>query len=86
VFQRLGRNPSQPKTAGRKGTAPIQGELLLEGVKVVRNDLNETDLEVVTATKSPEAAIVPAQPGVGGESARVAWRRMATRLFGSRRT
>jgi hypothetical protein len=37
--------PLIPQLAKR----PVQGELSLERVKVVRNDLSDTDLEIVTA-------------------------------------
>lgn len=39
--------------------SPVQGELSLDKVKPVRNDLSETDLELVAARKPPEA-----KPGV----------------------
>ena len=42
----------------------VQGELALDTVKVVRNDLNEADLEVVLARKAPAAPapVVSAPP------------------------
>jgi hypothetical protein len=57
----------QPKPAVPQFTkAPLQGELSLDNVKVVRNDLSDADLEVVPAKPAPakpkEAA--PAQPRV----------------------
>ncbi|HWD93846.1 MAG TPA: hypothetical protein VG938_16010 [Verrucomicrobiae bacterium] len=40
--------PAQPKSAiPRFGKGPVQGELSLENIKVMRNDLSETDLEAV---------------------------------------
>ena len=36
--------------------AAVQGELSLDNVKPVRNDLSDTDLELVAAVKQPEAA------------------------------
>jgi hypothetical protein len=64
----------------------VQGELLLEGIKVVRNDLSETDLEIVTAKPAaPEnaaagnpMAAAPAAPA-GAEGA---WDRIRSRLTG----
>lgn len=35
--------------------AAVQGELSLDNVKPVRNDLSDTDLELVAAVKQPEA-------------------------------
>jgi hypothetical protein len=42
------------------GKLPVQGELSLDNIKVLRNDLSETDVEVVTAKARP--AKVPAAP------------------------
>jgi hypothetical protein len=39
--------------------AAVQGELSLDNVKPLRNDLSDTDLELVAAVKAPEA-----KPGV----------------------
>jgi hypothetical protein len=80
-----GKNPFRPKLAVKKRPVPVQGELLLEGVKVVRNDLNETDLEVVPAIKPPEGPPTPTPGGASPETARRSWRRIAERLFGRRR-
>ena len=48
------------------GKPPVQGELSLDRIKVVRNDLSDADLEVV-AVKSPRPAspapVVPASQG-----------------------
>ena len=74
-----GKNPFRPKPAVRKRPPPVQGELLLESVKVVRNDLNEADLEVVPANAEPR--LPPASPSKA-EPARRSWRRIGTRLFG----
>jgi hypothetical protein len=87
AFWRRGKNPFRPKQTVRKRTAPVQGELLLEGVKVVRNDLNETDLEVVSSPKLPEKPAEPvesAESAANAEPARQAWRRIAARLLGGR--
>lgn len=49
----------KPKSASgaipRFNGAPVQGELSLENIKVVRNDLSDTDLEVVTRKMAPQA-------------------------------
>jgi hypothetical protein len=42
--------PSNAKPAiPRFNKAPVQGELSLDNIKVVRNDLSDTDVEVVPA-------------------------------------
>jgi hypothetical protein len=46
----------KPSGAGRP---MVQGELSLDSVKVMRNDLAETDLEVVPARPAPKAAPEP---------------------------
>ena len=86
LFQRLGlmKNPFQPKAAARKTVEPVQGELRLEAVRVVRNDLSETDLEIVPADKAADEIV--AAPPVNPEVSRLAWRRVAARLFGAGRT
>src|SRR2546430_8315330 len=64
LFQRLGLNPFRPKPAGRRTAAPVQGELRLEAVRVIRNDLSETDLEIIPAAKKAEETV--ALPTAGG--------------------
>jgi len=44
----------------RQASVPVQAELTLDKVRVVRNDLSDTDLEIVRAKKSP-APQAPAQ-------------------------
>ena len=80
------KNPFRSKPAPRKRVGPLQGELLLEGVKVVRNDLNEADLEVISAVPPSETPKRHAGPDATAETPRPAWGRIATRLFGERRT
>jgi len=89
LLQRLSRmkNPFRPKSTARKAAAPVQGELRLDSVRVVRNDLNETDLEVIPAADAvDEADALPPVPTANAESGRLAWRRVASRLFGAGRT
>jgi len=74
-------NPFHPKAVLQKGAAPIQGELSLQEIKVVRNDLNETDLEVVPALKN-EVALPATETHL--EASRLVLRRIAARLFGAR--
>jgi len=86
-FRKPGNAPARP-VAPVSQPAPRQGELLLEGVKVVRNDLSETDLEVVKT--APVPAPVPAPGGVAEANSapksaapRRAWDRMCSRLVGA---
>jgi phage tail tape-measure protein len=69
---KLGSLVSQrPKSARsaiqRFNSVPVQGELSLDKIKVVRNDLSDTDLEVVTRKASP-----PKETDVGRASSRAA--------------
>ena len=80
------RNPFQPKQALKQGSGPVQGELMLERVKVVRNDLHEADLELVSPIAGAGAAQPAGRASAAPEAARVAWQRITARLFGVRRT
>jgi hypothetical protein len=57
-----------PRPVARAGRSPVQGELSLDKIKVVRNDLNDADVEVVPAksparTRSRAVALAETQPG-----------------------
>lgn len=52
--------------------APVQAELSLEGVKVVRNDLSDADLEVVVGGAKPSSS----SPATG-------WAKIAERITSS---
>ena len=79
------------KLAGPKKAAipcftksPVQSELRLDNVQVVRNDLSDADLEVV-AVASP--GVKPDLATTGQcETAGKAWGRLAARIFGSNHT
>jgi hypothetical protein len=64
------RKPAEPKSAVprfSKPQAPIQGELSLDNIKVMRNDLSEADVEVVPAkARAPKVVAMPmaSQAGV----------------------
>jgi len=64
---------------------PVQGELSLDKVKVVRNDLSDGDLEVVPAKQSAtRASPVPAsQDEARTGVAESSWGRVADRIFGA---
>jgi hypothetical protein len=57
---------------------PVQGELSLDRVKVVRNDLSEADLEVVPARLKAAPTPMAVEPA---GSAASAWGRVTTRIF-----
>jgi hypothetical protein len=62
---------------------PVQAELSLERVKVLRNDLSDADLEVVAAKTKPAPAAAPVQAPLIAERP---LGRVATRLFGVGKT
>jgi hypothetical protein len=62
-------------------SGPVQGELRLENVRVVRNDLSDTDYEVVSAQTSTASPVRSSgQPKSGSAMAPLG--RLAERLFG----
>jgi hypothetical protein len=58
LFSRPAPNPARAVLA--RPTAPVQGELSLDRIKVVRNDLSDADLEIVP--RQPPAARTGAAP------------------------
>lgn len=80
---------ARPKGGARalpRTDALIQGELSLDRVKVVRNDLSDSDLEIVPAKKpSPAPTPVPELAATVSSSPR-AWERVTSRLFGAGKT
>jgi hypothetical protein len=64
---------------------PVQGELSLDRIKVVRNDLSDADLEVVPAKpRVAPAATVPAPRAVEkAEEAKNMWGRVTARIWGA---
>ena len=67
---------------------PVQGDLSLDKIKVVRNDLSDADLEVVTARQPtvPTNAAPELQTGERAEVSVDPWGRMKTRIFSSGKT
>jgi hypothetical protein len=89
------RKPAEPKPAiprFSKSHTPIQGELSLDNIKVMRNDLSEADVEVVpmkarapkiTATPAPQAgAAAMALPVPDLPPATRAWEFIGEHLMG----
>jgi hypothetical protein len=59
----LSRRQTQPRSAIPKfSKTPVQGELSLDKVKVVRNDLSEADVEIITANAAPKPKPQPTPP------------------------
>ncbi|HWH71476.1 MAG TPA: hypothetical protein VNT26_19020 [Candidatus Sulfotelmatobacter sp.] len=82
--------PAKPAKAAvpRLAKSPVQGELSLDAIKVVRNDLSDSDLEVIPAqTPVPQASPAPAPvPVESAETVGATWSRVSTRLFGAGKT
>jgi hypothetical protein len=82
------RGPAAKAGIPQIGKPAVQAELSLEKIKVVRNDLSDTDLEVVTIQKpTAESRAEPAgQRLERTEPAETAWGRVASRFFGADKT
>ncbi len=84
----LGRLFSWRRSLPARSTAPgqsrkmFQAELSLETVKVVRNDLTDTDLEVVSCSRKPPEKTEAGQ-GENESAANRGWAGMAGSLFGA---
>lgn len=67
----------------RPARAAVQGELSLEKVKVVRNDLNDADVELMPArsmvTTSASSAVLPAMAKTGPTT----WNRLTSKFLGA---
>src|SRR5690349_13644414 len=84
AFLLWGRAKRARARSGPAGKPLVQGELSLEAVKVVRNDLSESDLEIVHARR-PQAATDPGVPAPELSSAAPplpGWGAAAGRLLG----
>jgi hypothetical protein len=86
------RKPAEPKSAiprfGKSHT-PVQGELSLDNIKVMRNDLSETDVEIVTAKSRPAKMVAaPTQASAAAMAipdlppATAVWEYLGERLLG----
>ena len=85
LFGRSGLEPERQAGASLDWSA-IQGELRLEQVKVVRNDLSDTDLELVEL-RPRTAAARPKEAGLAKSGpSRLAGLRSLLGLFGANRT
>jgi hypothetical protein len=79
-FRRIGRRQAAIKTAAVGGPRHVQGELSLNAIKVIRNDLSDSDFDVIASAKqstiSPTAAANGPRPGLG-----MVWNRLSARLL-----
>lgn len=81
----VGSPKSRSGTPAGAGQTPVQGELSLEKVKVVRNDLRESDVDLVVRSDGSDARGLPAKAGqlLGAMSAEKALDRLAERIVGA---
>ena len=88
------RKPAQPNSAiPRFEKTPVQGELSLDNIRVVRNDLSDADVEVVPMKARPAKTPLTAAPTASGAAAAAmaipelppatnAWEFLGERLLG----
>jgi len=91
------RNPFVKRGKSVEPTPPVQGELLLDLVKPVRNDLSDSDLEVVPATEvslvrqtvvdaqsplSSPSSLIPSGSDLKEEFAAADWARVRDQFTG----
>lgn len=83
------RKPTEPGAAiPRSNKGPVQGELSLDNIKVMRNDLSDADVEIVPAKSRPfEAISMSGQAAAAAMAipelppARSAWEYLGERLL-----
>ncbi len=84
---RIARQPGPARSGATcADKTPIQPELSLDNVRVMRNDLSDADFEVVAKrmpVASPQGPPTAVSPG-RLESVRSAWDRLTTGFFGTR--
>lgn len=78
---RLRRGPAR-SAAPAPVQVPTQGELSLDRVTVMRNDLSDTDYEVVRPVVAKSVSPVVAMTAEKLEPVGAAWNRLTTRFFG----
>jgi hypothetical protein len=84
LFERAYVKPVKPAFP-RFTKQPVQGELSLDKIKVVRNDLSDADLEVVPARgpAAPASSGPALRTGERGEAAESKWGRVTAGFFGA---
>lgn len=76
------KNPFDLWKTDKTQSSPTQGELSLDLVKPIRNDLNDADLEVVPVKKGPATSEKKlAAPAEKQEPVGYLWSRLSSRLF-----
>lgn len=83
-FNPLARSRRPPGPV--RSLLPQQGELSLDRVQVVRNDLRDADLEVTRPTVAKPVSPVVARTAEKLEPVGAAWNRLATRFLGEDQT
>ena len=79
------RNPFAKAPKPKVVAEPKQVELVLDSVQPVRNDLSDSDLELVPASKPTQGSVTQEQtplPDKPTESPGHGWSRLKTQLFG----
>jgi hypothetical protein len=78
------KNPFSRKAAPPRQSAPVQSELSLDTLKVVRNDLSDADLEIVRAAEpvAPTPTPAPSSPATSTEPVPAGLFRITARIFG----
>jgi len=80
------KNPFSRSPRVKSELRVVQIELLLDAVKPVCNDLNDSDLEVVTVPAGPAIADAVKSTGENGgreQSGEPAWGRIKAQVFGA---
>ena len=87
LFARSGGKAAKPAIP-RFPKPAVQGELSLDRIKVVRNDLSDADLEVISARPSATTAATAPTPRVveKAEDTKSAWGWVTTRFLGAGKT
>jgi hypothetical protein len=78
----LFKNPFLKEPRQKAAESIVQGELSLDCVTPVRNDLSDSDVELVLAGKPMSEPSQEGQAPSEGGTGNVFWKRMRTRLFG----
>ena len=76
------RQPDVPRGKSKTGRTPVQADFAWENVKVVRNDLNDTDLAVVTVPAAGKAASEQRSPSLQ-RTEPTTLNRLSARFFGA---
>lgn len=86
MFNRSKRRP-EAEAKPRVRTEPVQGELALDRIRVMRNDLSDADLEVIRSKSPVEPPGMTANPRAAADvpAGKTAWGRMVAGFRASSR-